>query len=94
MAALGGKAVIWAGTEFCDKEEAIALAKELDEMAAMAEPYGIKVGYHNHSKEFYMDQGLPLLAHVMENSQQMLPAVGLRLGHERRHLPALLHPQV
>ena len=26
--------------------------------------------------------------------QQVLPAAGLRLGHERRHLPALLHPQV
>ena len=70
MAALGAKAVIWAGTDFCDKEEAIALAKELDEMAEMAEPYGIKIGYHNHSKEFYMDEGLPLLAHVMENSSK------------------------
>ena len=28
MAALGGKAVIWAGTDFCNKEEALALAKD------------------------------------------------------------------
>ncbi len=70
MAALGGKAVIWAGTDFCNKEEAIALAKELDEMATMAEPYGIKVGYHNHSKEFYVDEGLPIMEHVLNNSSK------------------------
>lgn len=68
MAALGGKAVIWAGTDFCNKEE--ALAKELDEMAAMAEPYGIKVGYHNHSKEFFVDEGLPLMEYVLDNSSK------------------------
>ena len=70
MAALGGKAVIWAGTDFCNKEEALALAKELDEMAAMAEPYGIKVGYHNHSKEFFVDEGLPLMEYVLDNSSK------------------------
>ena len=70
MAALGGKAVIWAGTDFCNKEEALALVKELDEMAAMAEPYGIKVGYHNHSKEFFVDEGLPLMEYVLDNSSK------------------------
>lgn len=70
MAALGGKAVIWAGTDFCNKEEAIELAHKLDAMAEMAEPYGIKVGYHNHSKEFYVDEGLPLLEHVANNSKK------------------------
>jgi sugar phosphate isomerase/epimerase len=55
MAALGGKAVIWAGSPFCNKAEAIELAHQLDEMAEMAAPYGIKVGYHNHSQEFFVD---------------------------------------
>ena len=59
MAALGGKAVIWAGTEFCDKEEAIALAKELDEMAAMAEPYGIKVGTTTTARSFTWTRACP-----------------------------------
>ena len=70
MAALGGKAVIWASTNFCNKEEALALAKELDDMAAMAEPYGIKVGYHNHSKEFFVDEGLPIMEYVLDNSSK------------------------
>jgi sugar phosphate isomerase/epimerase len=70
MAALGGKAVIWAGTPFCNKAEAIEVAKQLDEMAEMASTYGIKVGYHNHSQEFFMDEGKSLLEHVIENSSK------------------------
>lgn len=70
MAALGGKAVIWAGTPFCNKAEAIEVAHQLDEMAQMAEPYGIKVGYHNHSQEFYFDEGKSLLEHLFDNSSK------------------------
>lgn len=70
MAALGGKAVIWAGTSFNCKEEAIAVAKQLDEWAEMAEPYGIKIGYHNHEKEFYFDQGKTLEEHLLDNSSK------------------------
>ncbi len=70
MAALGGKAVIWAMTPFNSKEEAIEVAKELDAMAEMAEPYGIKVGYHNHNQEFFVDQGKTLLEHLVENSSK------------------------
>ncbi len=70
MAALGGKAVIWAGTPFNSKEEAIEVAHVLDEMAEMAEPYGIKIGYHNHSQEFFVDQGDTLLEWVLKNSSK------------------------
>ncbi len=70
MAALGGKAVIWASTPFNSTEEAIEVAHELDEMAEMAAPYGIKVGYHNHSSEFFVDKGKMLLETVMENSSK------------------------
>ncbi|MGI6577840.1 MAG: sugar phosphate isomerase/epimerase family protein [Eubacteriales bacterium] len=68
MAAIGGKAVIWAGTPFCNKAEAIEVAKQLDEMAEMAEPYGIKIGYHNHHQEFFFDEGKSLLEHLLDNS--------------------------
>ena len=70
MAELGGKAVIWAGTPFCNKEEAIEVAHILDAAAEMAEPYGIKIGYHNHSQEFFMDEGKFLLEHVLDNSSK------------------------
>lgn len=68
IAALGGKAVVWAGTPFCNKAEAIEVARQLDGMADMAAPYGIKIGYHNHSQEFYFDEGKSLLEHMLDNS--------------------------
>ncbi len=70
MAALGGKVVIWAGSPFNCKAEAIELAHELDEMADMAAPYGMKVAYHNHSQEFFVDEGKPILEYVIENSSK------------------------
>ena len=70
MAELGGQAVIWAGSPFCNKAEAIELAHQLDEMAEMAAPYGIKVGYHNHSQEFFVDEGKPIMEYLVENSSK------------------------
>jgi len=70
MAAIGGRAVIWAGTPFCNKAEAIEVAKLLDVMAEMAQPYGIKIGYHNHSHEFYFSEGKALLEHLLDNSSK------------------------
>lgn len=70
LAAIGGKAAIWASTPFNSKEEAIEVAHELEEMATMAEPYGIKVGFHNHSSEFYFDQGKSLLEHLLDNGSK------------------------
>ena len=70
LAAVGGIAVIWPSTPFNCQEEAIEVARELDAMADMAAPYGIKVAYHNHSQEFFVDQGKTLLEHVMEHSSK------------------------
>ena len=38
IAELGGKAVIWAGTPFCNKAEAVEVAHKLDEMARCRAP--------------------------------------------------------
>ena len=70
MAAIGGKAVIWASTPFCDKEEAEEVAAFLDKMAEFAEPYGIKVGYHNHSQEFYFTEGKTLEEHLLDGGSK------------------------
>ena len=70
IAELGGQAVIWASSPFNSKEEAIELAHQLDEMAEMAAPYGIKIGYHNHSQEFFVDQGKPIMEYLIENSSK------------------------
>ena len=67
---LGAQAVIWPMTDFCNKEEAIEVAKELDAMAEMAEPYGVKIAYHNHNMEFFFDEGKTLLEHLLDNSSK------------------------
>ena len=70
MSDIGGKMIICPGHPFCDKAEAIDLAKLLDEKATLAEPYGIMIGYHNHTSEFYVDEGKPILEYVIENSKK------------------------
>lgn len=70
MADLGAKAVICAGTPFCNKAEAIEVAHWLDEWAEKAAKYGIKIGYHNHSQEFFMDEGKTIWEHVADNSSK------------------------
>ena len=66
MAAIGGKAVIWPQTPFCNKAEAIEVARHLEKMAEFAEPLGVKVGYHNHSWEFFTCEGKSLLEHLLD----------------------------
>ncbi len=66
MAYLGGKAVIWASTPFCTKAEAEEVAAYLEEMAEIGEKYGIKVGYHNHSQEFFFTEGKTLEEHLLD----------------------------
>ncbi len=66
MAYLGGKAVIWASTPFNSKAEAEEVAAFLEKMAEFAEPYGIKIGYHNHSQEFYFTEGKTLEEHLLD----------------------------
>ena len=70
MAYLGGKAVIWASAPFCSKEEAEEVAAFLDEMAEIGEKYGVKVGYHNHSQEFYFTEGKTLEEHLLDGGSK------------------------
>lgn len=80
IAELGGKAVIWAGTPFCNKAEAVEVAYKLDEMAKMAEPYGIKIGYHNHTDEFYVDEGKYLYDWLIDACDPEVTAFQLDCG--------------
>lgn len=57
FAELGTKLIICPMTDFCNKAEALEVAEELNRLGQIAKPYGIKIGYHNHTDEFYMDEG-------------------------------------
>lgn len=57
MAEIGVELVICPMTNFCNKAEALEVAEELNRLGHIAKQYGIKIGYHNHTDEFYMDEG-------------------------------------
>ncbi|MEG1427488.1 MAG: TIM barrel protein, partial [Oscillospiraceae bacterium] len=68
LAALGVKLIIVPSAQFNTKEEAIELAGDLNAFGKKCAPYGIRTGYHNHTDEFYKDQGKYLLDWLMENT--------------------------
>ena len=81
MAALGGQMVVTPQMNFTDKASAIAFAKKLNEMGKDAlEKYGIKVGYHNHSNEFWIDEGKYLEDYIIENTDPQYVGIQLDAG--------------
>lgn len=74
FAELGAKLVICPATNFCNKAEAEEVAAELNRLGNIAKQYGIKIGYHNHSQEFFMDEGKTLLEHLLTTAQVLLAA--------------------
>lgn len=81
MAAVGGQMVVTPQMAFYDKESAIAFAKKLNEYGKEAkEKYGIKVGYHNHSNEFWIDEGKYLEDYIIENTDPEYVGIQLDAG--------------
>lgn len=69
FAAIGGKMMIVPSFQFANKAEAIELGRQLTEKAEMAEKYGVKIGYHNHTTEFFEDEGKPILEWTIESTE-------------------------
>ncbi len=67
-AAIGCKMIVCPMFDFASKEEALELARLLDKYGKLAKEHGIKIGYHNHTQEFNMDEGKYLLDYVIENT--------------------------
>lgn len=68
MAELGAKMIVVPSHPFANKAEALEAAELLNQNGREAAKYGLKVGYHNHTSEFYEDEGKPLLDYVIENT--------------------------
>ena len=80
LASLGMKLVICPGTPFATKEEALIVAAELNCIGKEAAKYGMKAGYHNHTQEFLLDDGKPLLDYVIENTDPAYVAFEIDCG--------------
>ncbi len=80
LAKLGVKYVACPMTAFCNAEEAKEVAEELNKFGKFAKPYGITIGYHNHTQEFNEDQGKYLYDWVMENTDPETVAFEIDCG--------------
>lgn len=66
LAKLGVKYVACPMAPFNTTEEARETAEDLNKFGKLAKQYGITIGYHNHTGEFYQDQGKYLMDTLME----------------------------
>lgn len=80
LAKLGVKYVACPMTSFCDAEEAKEVAEELNKWGKFSKPYGIIIGYHNHTQEFNVDQGKYLYDWVIENTDPETVAFEIDCG--------------
>ncbi len=80
VAAIGGKMIVCPMHAFANKEEAIELAEMLNKYGKIAKEHGLRIGYHNHTQEFYEEDGKPLLDYVIENTDPDLVSFELDCG--------------
>ena len=80
LAKLGVKFVACPMTAFNTAEEAKEVAEELNKFGQLAKQYGITIGYHNHTGEFYVDEGKYLMDWVIENTDPETVAFEIDCG--------------
>ena len=80
LAKLGVKYVACPNTPFSTAQEAKEVAEELNRLGQLAKEYGITIGYHNHTDEFYVDEGKYLLDWVIENTDPETVAFEIDCG--------------
>lgn len=68
MAELGAKMMFVPSHPFANKAEALEFAELLNKLGKEASKYGMKIGFHNHTSEFFVDEGKPILDYVIENT--------------------------
>lgn len=80
LAKLGVKYIACPMASFNTREEAKELAEDLNRFGKMASEYGITIGYHNHTGEFYEDQGKYLMDWLIEETDPQYVAFELDCG--------------
>lgn len=80
LASFGIKYVACPMAGFNTVEEAKELAQDLNRLGEIAKQYGITIGYHNHTGEFYTVDGKYLMDWLMEFTDPSLVAFELDCG--------------
>ena len=80
LAKLGVKYVACPMAAFNTIEEAKETAEDLNKFGQLAKQYGITIGYHNHTGEFYQVDGKCLMDVLMENTDPETVAFEIDCG--------------
>lgn len=80
LAKLGVKYVACPMAAFNTIEEAKETAEDLNKFGQIAKQYGITIGYHNHTGEFYQVDGKYLMDVLMENTDPETVAFEIDCG--------------
>lgn len=80
LAKLGVKYVACPMAAFNTIEEAKETAEDLNKFGQLAKQYGITIGYHNHTGEFYQVEGKYLMDVLMENTDPETVAFEIDCG--------------
>ena len=80
LAKLGVKFVACPMAAFNTIEEAKETAEDLNKFGQIAKQYGITIGYHNHTGEFYQVDGKYLMDVLMENTDPETVAFEIDCG--------------
>ena len=80
LAKLGVKYVACPMAAFNTIEEAKETAEDLNKFGQLAKQYGITIGYHNHTGEFYQVDGKYLMDVLMENTDPETVAFEIDCG--------------
>ena len=80
LAKLGVKYVSCPMAAFNTIEEAKETAEDLNKFGQLAKQYGITIGYHNHTGEFYQVDGKYLMDVLMENTDPETVAFEIDCG--------------
>lgn len=80
LAKLGVKYVFCPMAQFNSPEEAQALAADLNRFGKMAAEYGIKVGYHNHTDEYFEVDGKFLYQYLIDACDPQYTAFEIDCG--------------
>lgn len=65
---------------FATKEETLAFAAQLNEKGYETAKHGIRIGFHNHTGEFFIDEGKPLMDWLIEGTDPSLVSFQLDCG--------------
>lgn len=80
LAGIGAKMAVVPGYPFATRDEALECADTLNGLGREAAKHGLKVGYHNHTSEFWEEGGRPLLDYVIEATDPALVGIELDCG--------------